>query len=158
MVIFPTPVLVGVDGTPEATHAVKTAVQLCRATDSPLHLVHVKRTSGLLRGRPMTPAQRRAADDEADTLLREFSSIAAEAGLEPAGVHVCYGDNVERELVRLQEQLSAGLLVIRESQTGNLTARMFQSQLGSGAVGRSTGSVLVVRPSMGFAGRRTDDA
>lgn len=156
MVFFPTPVLVGVDGTPESRHAVHTAVELCRATESPLHLAHVKLTSGLLRGRPMTPPQRTSADTEAENLLREFSSLATQAGLEPAGVHVRYGENTERELVRLQTELSAGLLVIGEGATGILAARMFQTQHGSGAVERSTGSVLVVRPPGGFAGRQDD--
>lgn len=158
MVFFPSTVLVGVDGTRESTHAVVTAVELCQATTSPLHLAHVKLTSGLLRGRPMTPAQRTAADTEAETLLGQFSGIAAEAGLAPTDVHVRYGDNVERELVRLQTELSAGLLVIGEGPAGNLAARMFGSQHGPGAVQRSTGSVLVVRPPEGFAGRQQTDA
>ncbi|GAA4479945.1 hypothetical protein GCM10023190_23970 [Enteractinococcus fodinae] len=154
MVFFPTAILVGVDHTRESTHAVLTAVELCQATNSPLHLAHVKLTSGLLRGRPMTPSQRGATDDEADAILQEFSTVATEAGLAPTDVHVRYGENTERELVRLQNELSAGLLVIGEGATGNLAARMFQSQHGSGAVDRSTGSVLVVRPPEGFVGRR----
>ena len=152
MVFFPTVVLVGVDDTYESRHAVLTAVELCRATDSPLHLAHVKLTSGLLRGRPMTPSQREATDSEADALLTRFRNTATEAGLQPVEVHIQYGDNVEQELVQLQTELSAGLLVIGEGPTGNLAARMLQTQHGSEAVQRSTGSVLVVRPPDSFAG------
>ena len=152
MVFFPTVILVGVDDTHESRHAVLTAVELCQATDSPLHLAHVKLTSGLLRGRPMTPSQRESTDTEADALLTQLRDMATEAGKPPAEVHVRYGENVEQELVRLQTELSAGLLVIGEGPGGNLAARMFQSQHGSGAVQRSTGSVLVVRPPDSFTG------
>ena len=152
MVFFPTVVLVGVDDTDASRHAVMTAVELCRATDSPLHLAHVKLTSGLLRSRPMTPSQRETTDTEAAALLTRFRDMAIEAGLPPAESHVCYGENVEHELVRLQTELSAGLLVIGEGPTGNLAARMLHSQHGPGVVQRSTGSVLVVRPPDSFAG------
>ena len=154
MVFFPTAVLVGVDNTHEARHALLSAVELCLATNSPLHLAHVKLTSGLLRGRPMTPAQRETTDTESAQLLNRHRVMAAEAGVSPVEVHVRYGENVAQELVRLQTELSAGLLIIGEGPTGSVAARMFQSQDGSGAVQRSTGSVLVVRPPDSFAGQR----
>lgn len=157
MVFFPTTVLVGVADTPESHHAVHTAVELCRATGSPLHLAHVKLTSGLLRGRPMTPTQRTQADSEAQALLEDFRTTATDAGLAPSQLHVRYGEQVERELVRLQTELSAGLLVIGEGPTGGLASRMFQSHHGSTTVQRSTGSVLVVRPPEGFAGTQPAD-
>jgi len=158
MVFFPTPVLVGVDDTREAAHAVHTAVELCRATDSPLHVAHVKLTSGLLRGLPMTPSQRAQADAEAQALLDNFSALATEVGLAPTQRHVRYGEQVERELVRLQTELSAGLLVIGEGPAGGLASRMFQPHHGPSTVQRSTGSVLVVRPPEGFAGtQRAND-
>ena len=64
MIFFPLPVIAGVDGTRPARHALLTAVEICAATDSPLHLVHIKLTAGMIRGRPMTPAQRERADAE----------------------------------------------------------------------------------------------
>ncbi len=146
MVFFPTPVLVGVDATDESRHAVLTAVELCRATTSPLHLVHVTLTAGLLRGRPMTPTQRETTGEDAQAILERHRKAAIAAGVEPAQLHTRYGQQVEEELVRLQTELTAGLLIIGEGATGSLASRMFHPQLGSGTVRRSSGSVMVVRP------------
>lgn len=146
MTFFPTTVLVGVDSTKESRHAVTAAVQLCLATGSPLHLVHVKLTSGMLRGRPMSPQQRSQSEDEGLMLLEQHGRQAAEAGLEPAKLHLRYAENTEHELARLQQQLVAGLLVIGEGSTGGLARRLFGTGGGPSAVRRSPGSVMVVRP------------
>jgi nucleotide-binding universal stress UspA family protein len=146
MSFFPTTVLVGVDGTPASRHALAVAAELCLATSSPLHLVHVKLRSGLIRGRPMNPPQRERTDQEAQELLERESDLVTSLGAEVAGTHVRYAERVHEAFVAVQDELAAGLLVLGERGSGSL-ARML-SHVGpssTGAVRRSRASVLVVR-------------
>lgn len=149
MSFFPTPVIVGSDGTPAGRHALLAAVELCRATGSDLHIVHVKLASGMLRGRPMTPVQRERTDEEAYQLLEDERAAAEGAGLAVVGTHLRYGENAEQAFVSTQAELGAGLLVIGASRTGTLAQRLTSATAGSttgtGAVRRSSASVLVVR-------------
>lgn len=147
MSFFPTPVLVGVDGTPAGHHAVTAAAELCIVTGSPLHLVHVKLTSGTLRGRPMTPAQREQADTEATAVLERESAEAAALGADVAGTHVRYGDRPESVFAKLQAELDAGLLVIGARGRGALASRLMADEAASpsSTVRRSRASVWVVR-------------
>jgi nucleotide-binding universal stress UspA family protein len=144
MTFFPTPVVVGTDGTPQSRHALEAAVELARATGSPLHLLHVKVTSSTLRGRPMTPTQREGTEREGEQLLAREAAAAAELGLEPAGTHLRHGEKLERTLVAAAEELGAGLLVVAEGRTSRL-ADLLATSSGSTTVRRSKGSVLVVR-------------
>lgn len=146
MTFFPTPVLVGVDETPESRHALLTAAEISRSTGSALHLAHVKLTSGMIRGRPMTPEQRSRSENEGDALLDESRRVAVDAGAEPVEVHLRYAENTEEGLVLLQRELVAGLLVIGENPRGGLAHRLFRERGGPSAVRRSPGSVMVVRP------------
>lgn len=146
MTFFPSPVIVGVDGTRPARHALLTAVEICVATDSPLHLVHIKLTAGMIRGRPMTPAQRERADAEGEDFLAAQRQAAAEAGLDSAQTHLRYAENTEDGLVRLQHELVAGLLIIGDHPGGTLAQRLFRTGAGESAVRRSAASVMVVRP------------
>lgn len=147
MPFFPTAAIAAVDGTSPGRHALHAAVELCLATGSSLHLVHIKLTSAMLRGRPMTPAQRERADAESHQLLNVERTAAIEAGLEPAGTHLRYGQDIEQGLVGAQQELGADLLIIAAGAQGRLAQRL----LGPGprssarAVRRSPASVLVVR-------------
>lgn len=154
MIFFPTPVLVGVDGDAASHHALLAAAELCRATGSPLHLVHVALTSGTLRGRPMTPAQREHADDESRRLLEREAGAAGEVGVEVDGTHLRYAERLDTGFVEVQEQLGAGLLVIGDGVTGTQASRLMQAGGGAGPAGtvrRSGASVLVVRERAGMA-------
>jgi nucleotide-binding universal stress UspA family protein len=146
MSFFPTPVLVGTAGTAACRHALTTAAELCRATGSSLHLVHVKLVSGTLRGRPMTPAQREATDAEGQALLERERTVAAEVGVEVDGAHLRYGDRTEQVLASVQQELQAGLLVVGAGRSGTLAGRLTTStRSATGTVLRSPGSVMVVR-------------
>lgn len=152
MTFFPTPVLVGTAGGTAGRHALRAAVELCRATGSPLHLAHVVLTSGTLRGRPMTPQMREREDDEGQALLAREAEVASDAGLEVAGTHLRYAERVDRALVEVQEGLGAGLLVIGEGGTGSIASRLMQPG-GTGSAGtvkRARASVLVVRERAGM--------
>lgn len=153
MTFFPTPVLVGTDGDPPSRHALKAAVELCRATGSPLHLVHVVLSSGTLRGRPMTPGMRERTEAEGQAFLEAEAAAARDLGVEVAGIHLRHADRLDRGFVAVQEQLGAGVLVIGEGSSGSLASRLLS---GSGAdstgtVRRSRASVFVVRERSGMA-------
>lgn len=144
MSFFPTTVIVGTDGSTESRQALEAAVELCRTTGSPLHLLHVKLTSGTLRGRPMTPTQRETTDTEGRLLLDREAVAAAELGMEVAGTHLRYGEHLERTMTAAAAELDAGLLVIGDSTSGRL-AQLLTSTYPTTTVRRSKGSVLVVR-------------
>jgi nucleotide-binding universal stress UspA family protein len=152
MTFFPTPIVVGTEGTPASRHALLAAVELAGATGSPLHIAHVRLTSGSLHGRPMTPGQRERADDEARALLDREQEVAVEHGAEVAGTHLRYGERVDLAFASLQEELGAGLLVVGDSPEGSLASRLMRGASGSaGTVRRSRASVLVVRERGGMS-------
>ena len=144
MPFFPTNVMHGTDGTPESRHALEAAVELSRSTASPLHLIHVKLTSGTLHGRPMTPVQREASEVEGHELLAREAAVAAELGVEVVGTHLRYGDHLARTMTEAAAELEAGLLVIGDSASGRLVQAL-TSNYSTSTVRRSKGSVLVVR-------------
>jgi nucleotide-binding universal stress UspA family protein len=146
---FPTPVVVGTEGTEASRHALLAAAELANATGSPLHIAHVRLTSGSLHGRPMTPGQRERADEEAEALLAGERAAAEERGAEVAGTHLRDGDRVDHAFAALQEELGAGLLVIGEGSTGTLAQRL-TGGTSTGTVRRSRASVLVVRERSGM--------
>lgn len=152
MAFFPTPIVVGTDGTPSSRHALLAAVELAEATGSALHIAHVRLTAGTLHGRPMTPGQRERADDEATALLEREREVAVEHGAEVAGTHLRYGERIDLAFVELQEELGAGLLVVGDPDTGSLLQRLTgQTTTTTGTVRRSGASVLVVRERAGMA-------
>jgi nucleotide-binding universal stress UspA family protein len=145
MPLFPTRVLVGVDGSASARFAIDAAVELCKATGSDLHLVHVKSTSSTVRGRPLTPGQGEGMDAEAQDLLERATDEVERQGGEVAGTHVEFAEHIDRALVRAQGELDAGLLVIGSSSGGRIARSLFGGSSASGTVRRSGGSVLVAR-------------
>jgi nucleotide-binding universal stress UspA family protein len=141
-------ILVGVDTPADSRHLVRVASRLASSLDAELHLVHVRLTRSTVQGRPMTPAQRDSQQQEGEQLLAALAEQAAAVGGEVAGQHVRFGERIERELVRAQEQLAAGLLVVGTSRDAGVARRLLGTPV-SGTVRRSPGSVLVVREPAG---------
>jgi nucleotide-binding universal stress UspA family protein len=144
MSFFPTNVIVGTDGSPPSRQALEAAVELARCTGSPLHLLHVRLTTGTLHGRPMTPGQLGTSEQEGQQLLDREAAAAAGLGLEVAGTHLRHGENLARTMTDAAAELDAGLLVIGETRSGRL-AELLTSTYSTTTVRRSKGSVLVVR-------------
>jgi nucleotide-binding universal stress UspA family protein len=147
MPLFPTRVLVGVDGSASARFAIDTANELCRATGSELHLLHVKTTSSTVRGRPVTPTQGDAMGAEAEQMLARAAQTVVDGGGSVTATHVRFGEHIHRTLVEAQAELDAGLLVIGSSHGGKVARSLFG---GAGTAAgttaqRSRGSVLVAR-------------
>ncbi len=145
MSFFPTSVVVATDGTPESRHALEAAVELARATGSPLHLLHVRSSSGTLHGRPITPAQRETTEAEGHRLLEREAAAATELGLEVTGTHLRHGDPLARTMAEAAAELDAGVLVIGDSASGRLAQLLTSTASSTSTVRRSKGSVLVVR-------------
>jgi nucleotide-binding universal stress UspA family protein len=142
--MFPTAIVVAVDRSAAARAAVDAAAELARATDSPLHLVHVATSSSTVLGRPITPAQAEALDADNRALLAQASERVRELGVEVASESVRRGESVDRALVDAQGELDAELLVVGAS-SGGTVARSLLGTTPTTAVRRSPASVLVVR-------------
>lgn len=144
MALFPTAVVVGTDGSEQSRKALEAAVELCAATGSSLHLLHVKLTDRGLRGRPMTPRQRETTDEEGQRLLEREAQAAAELGLEVSGTHLRYGEQLGPAMAGASGELDAGLLVIGEPSSGRMPQWLSRGYSTS-TVRRAPGSVMVVR-------------
>lgn len=144
MTTFAHRVLVGVDASVGSREAVDTAIELCRATGAELHLVHVKLTSAVLRGRPPggPEGQRTTMREEGEGLLRR-SREYAERQYPVTGTHLRFGQRVDRVLSHAQDELEAPVLVIGASHAG-ATGRTLGRTV-TGTVRRAPGSVLVAR-------------
>lgn len=142
---FPTRILVATDGSEASGAALAAACQLARATESELHLAYVVLTSSTIRGRPMTPAQREALEGEGARALDDASREARDRGCEVAAEHLRFGTRLDLALLRVQEDLEAGLLVVGSGSSGNLAQRLLSGEGDTGVLRRSTRSVLLVR-------------
>jgi nucleotide-binding universal stress UspA family protein len=139
--MFPTVVLVGLDGSPGASRALDVAVELCAATGSELHLGHIKLTSHLSEGaRDLPPARADQLRHEGGDLLEQQRRRLADHGVTIAGTHVRGGHRVDRSLARLHDELNAGLLVVGSGGGSGVSGRI----VGSKDNGASLGAVLVV--------------
>jgi nucleotide-binding universal stress UspA family protein len=124
MAMFPTRVLVGVDTGAVSDHAVDAAWELCRATDSELHLAHVKLTARSMRGSPMGAGQQERLEDEGRAFLQHHVARVEQAGGRVAGTHVRFSRRIEDALVGLQAELGIGLLVLGAQTSGDLARRV----------------------------------
>jgi nucleotide-binding universal stress UspA family protein len=142
---FPTRVLVGVGRSGSSTAALEAATELCRATTSELHLVHVRSTSSTVMGRPVTPEQGSRMETEAAVVLARATDVVEAGGGEVSGTHVRFAERVERALALAQAELEAGLLVVGSSRGGTVARSLLGASGATGTVARAGGSVLVVR-------------
>jgi nucleotide-binding universal stress UspA family protein len=124
MAMFPTRVLVGVDTGAVSDHAVDAAWELCQATDSELHLAHVKLTARSLRGSPMGAGQQEQLEDEGRAFLQQHVDRVEQAGGRVAGTHVRFSRRIEDALVGLQAELGIGLIVVGATTAGDLARRV----------------------------------
>lgn len=146
---FPTRILVALDGSAASRHALTTACELCRATGSELHLVYVATTSPTVRGRPPTPAQREATEQEGQQVLEAGRTQANQEDVEVAQSHLRSGVSIDQSLQQAQEELDAGLLVVGAHRSGKVAGRLITGTGGAGVVRRAAASILVVRPPTG---------
>lgn len=138
---YPRRVLVGIDATPGSRVALEVSIALCSASGGELHLVHVKRSDPMLRGRPPARAALDDIEREGQELLDRARSHA-EASRPVSGTHLRTARRVDRALARLQHELGADLLVVGSGRASN--TRRLERVVGA-TVRRARGSVLVAR-------------
>jgi nucleotide-binding universal stress UspA family protein len=146
--MFPTKVLVAVDGSAESARAARMAVTLSNSLDSELQVVHV----GLIPSAPLESAilgpgfqgrMRERVERSARERLEEQVREIGEAGGRIAEAHARVG-RPDAEIVHLAEELGAGLLVVGSRGFGAFK-RALMGSVSSSVVRHARGSVLVVR-------------
>jgi nucleotide-binding universal stress UspA family protein len=148
--VFPTKTLLAVDGSPESTRGGQIAGRLSSKLGSELHLVSV---GAMLEG--YTPWDwkvldasslsrvRQLAEEEAKATLEKQTQKLREEGAEVAEAHVKTGRPAV-EIVRLAEELDAGLVILGSRGFGSLKRALLGS-VSYGVVCHAHASVLVVR-------------
>ena len=117
MTIFPTRVLLATDGSPDATLAARSAIELCERTGSELHVVHVgEYLPTYFAYTEEEPAELRR---NAQRLLEgQVESIQA-AGGTVAGTHLRLGRPAE-QIIDLSEDIGTGIIVVGSRGQGAL--------------------------------------
>jgi len=147
MSIFPTKVLVALDGSEEATLAAATAADLAQSTGSELHLVNVRPMTMYID--PSTDRARRIAEVE-EAVKREAQEFLdaqlkqiQDAGGSVAQAHVRLG-RPDEEIVGLADEIEAGLVVMGSRGMGGLK-RLLMGSVSDSVVRHAHCPVLVVR-------------
>jgi nucleotide-binding universal stress UspA family protein len=150
-IVFPTQILVATDGSEEAQLASSSATDLAERTGSELHVVYVGHMPPVFYESPGAWAldsdlQRRMeerAEQEARARVDEQVQRVREAGGEVAGVHARVG-RPDAEIVRLAEELDAGLIVMGSRGLGPLRSALMGS-VSHSVVHHARCPVVVVR-------------
>jgi nucleotide-binding universal stress UspA family protein len=154
MSIFPTKVVLAIDGSEEASRAAEAAVELCEKTGSELHVVHVGEDFYLTAATDLDMvAQTRVAQEYAESEAN-FEQIAREVldaevekveatGGTVAQAHLRVG-RADAEIVDLAEEIEAGLVVLGSRGLGGVK-RALMGSVSHSVVRHAHCSVLVVR-------------
>ena len=145
---LPGRILLALDGSREAAAASRTAVEIAKATGSELHILFALFTSETLPY-PYPYARERweASVERAKHRAQEFVDEQAER-IEAEGgrvkdAHLAFG-KPDQEIVKLGEELDAGLIVVGSRGLGGVRRALMGSISGS-VVRHAHGPVLVVR-------------
>ena len=144
MAFFPRTLLLATDGSEESGLALEAAVDLANKTGSELHVVHV----GLMSFWVYPDTSR---SEQVENLRREARKVldAALEKVEAAGgtvarAHLKMG-RTDGEIVRLAEELGAGLIVVGNRGVGTI-ARILLGSDAESIVRHAPCPVMVVRP------------
>ena len=145
MPLFPTRVLLATDGSPNATFAARSAIELCERTGSELHVVHVgEYLPTYFAYTEEEPAELRR---NAQRLLEgQVESISAAGGV-VAGTHLRLGRPAE-QIVDLSEDLGVGVVVVG-SQGQSALRRAVLGSVSESVVRYAHCPVFVVRAEEG---------
>ncbi|BBL80378.1 hypothetical protein RxyAA322_22320 [Rubrobacter xylanophilus] len=145
---FPTRILLATDGSPDAERAGRVAVDLANGTGSELHVVTV--------ARGLDPAYfvheyyygfqeaLEAFEEEARQVLEEQVRKLKEYGGRVARAHLLTEQPKDRAIVRLSEELDAGLIVLGSRGRGGLR-RALMGSVSDSVVRHAHRPVLIVR-------------
>ena len=163
MSIFPTKILLAVDGSLESLLAARTAVDLAKSNNSELHVVYVDpidyayQLTDLEAYNPDLPGQlEQAAREESQNRLDEQVRKIRDAGGEVVGSHARAGIP-EVEIVELAEEIGAGLIVLGSRGLGGIR-RALMGSVSDSVVRHAHCPVMVVRPEKKDGARREEQA
>jgi len=140
---YPTKILLASDGSEEAKEAARHAVELAAITRSELHVVHVGLLSQWVHPDTLSPVQYQQLKNEAQKRLDDEVREIEQAGGTIARAHVRMG-RVDGEVIRLAEELGAGLVVIGSKGMGAIE-RILLGNDAESIVRHAPCPVLVVR-------------
>jgi nucleotide-binding universal stress UspA family protein len=156
MSIFPTKILLAIDGSREAELAARTAADLAQKTHSELHVVHAFGIAPV--GPPVYPEAtdlqseefeaetqegQRISEQRAREVLQEAVEKVRSGGGSVAGEHLVEG-RVAPEIVGLAEEIGAGLIVMGSRGRGGIR-RALMGSVSDSVVRHAHCPVLVVR-------------
>ena len=144
MTVFPARVLLATGDGPDATPAIRAAVDLCERAGAELHVARV------VRALPphVYPDKRPEEYEDVYALqvgdaLEEIVRPVEDAGGRVAGAHMRVGDDAAREVLRLGEEIGAGLIVLGGRDLG-LIERLVGGSVREALIARAPVPVLVV--------------
>jgi nucleotide-binding universal stress UspA family protein len=148
MSIFPTQILLAVDGSDESKQAAQAATELSRETGSEVHLVYVLPTPAQLIGHHLYSDEIResligGAERDAETFLKEQAEKVGSDGGKVAETHLRSGDP-DKEILRAAEALGVGLIVIGSRGLGAVS-RALMGSVSDSVVRHAHCPVFVVR-------------
>jgi nucleotide-binding universal stress UspA family protein len=154
MSIFPTKVVLGIDGSQEASRAAAAAVELCKKTDSELHVVHIGEDFYLTAAPDLEMVAPTWLAQEVPQSEANFEQIAQKvldaevekveaAGGTVAQAHFRMG-RADAEIVNLAEEIEAGLVVLGSRGLGGVKSALLGS-VSYSVIRHAHCPVLVVR-------------
>lgn len=151
MSIFPTKILLATDGSENASLASSTATDLAKSTNSELHVVYVGHMPSIFYESPGAMAldpdlqsrMEEDAEEAAKTKLKQQVQKIREADTEVARIHARVGFPAA-EIVRVAEELGAGLIVMGSRGLGGLS-RALMGSVSDSVIRHAHCPVLVVR-------------
>jgi len=141
MSIFPTKILLATDGSEESELAGRTAADLAKSYDSQLHVIYVEPALPMI-DQFAAPGPERTMPDSQQLLAERVKRIE-EAGGTVAEAHLRLG-RPDEQIVRVGEELGAGLIVIGSRGHGGLR-RALMGSVSDSVIRHAHCPVLVIR-------------
>ena len=148
MSVFPTKILLATDGSDEATRATEAAVELSKQSGSEIHVAYVLPAPAQLIGHHLYSNEMResvlgGAEREAERFLKERAEQIGADGGKLAETHLRSGEP-DKEILRLAEELGAGLIVIGSRGLGAVS-RALMGSVSESVIRHAHCPVFVVR-------------
>lgn len=145
MSIFPTKILVAVDGSEDSVLALRSAVDLASDNNSELHVVHVGLVSAWMMPDAIGPQEAERLEEDSQRTLEEQIEKVEGAEKVLAEKHLRAGIKVDEQIVNLADEIGAGLIVLG-SRGKNTMERLLLGSEAESVVRHAHCPVLVARP------------
>jgi nucleotide-binding universal stress UspA family protein len=148
MSVFPTQILLAIDGSDESKLAIQAATELSKETGSEVHLIYVLPTPAQLIGHHLYREETResliaGAERDAETFLKEQAEKIRSDGGKVADTHLRSGEP-DKEILRAAEALGIGMIVMGSRGLGAIS-RMLIGSVSDSVVRHAHCPVLVMR-------------